>query len=361
MSDEVRLNIAGARYGGWKTIRIVRSIESLAGSFSLGVSERWPGSPSSRPVRPGAAASVDLDGDVLITGFIDTVRNQITADSHEVTIEGRDRAADLVDCSPDLDPAEWVNLNVLQFAQQIAGPFDVSVRADVDVGENFPKISLNPGQTAHEAIEERCRYRELLPVSDGLGRLVLTRAGTARASTPIVEGSSDILAADATYSHSDRFSDYVVRGASQGTAFNSGETVAAPRGVARDLEVTRHRPKVIVPSSAADQARCQRRAKWEASVRAGRAARASFTLGGWRQPNGTAWSVNSLVSVRSQTLGIDTTMLITSVELTFDNQGRRTKLDLVRPDAFQLLAKPEIEEAGLGITFDPSAFEDATQ
>ncbi|KKK49065.1 hypothetical protein LCGC14_3138820, partial [marine sediment metagenome] len=50
MSD-VTLHIDGLIYRGWKSIKILRSLEQAAGSFQLQISERWSGQRERWPIR----------------------------------------------------------------------------------------------------------------------------------------------------------------------------------------------------------------------------------------------------------------------------------------------------------------------
>lgn len=353
MPDDLTLEIDGIAYGGWTAVSVVRTIEQASGGFAVRATDRWPGQPEARPIRPGARCAVRIGPDSVITGYVDEVQTALRAGEHEMNARGRDAVGDLIDCSPDLSPGEWLNLTVLDVARILAAPFGIPVTATVPVGAPFSKITLDPGATAWDAIEELCKYRALLPVSDGLGGLLLTRAGTARAGVDLVEGEN-ILECELTLSWADRFSHYAAKGQAQGTDFLSGEAAAGAVGRAPDKEVDRHRPKVVVATRGITAEQAQQRAQWESTVRAGRSATASITVRGWRQgreETGALWPVNAIVRVFSPTLGLKRDMLISELENTLDEGGRRTRLSLVRPDAFELLAEPEEQKGGVG--YDP--------
>lgn len=347
------LEIAGTAYGGWTGVSVVRSIESLSGSFALRVSERWPGSPEARAIRPGNRGTIRIGSEAVISGYVDQVAISRSGLDHQISCQGRDAAGDLIDCSPDLSPGEWHGRTVLDIARELAAPFGISVRADVSVGAPFAKVSLDPGASVWDLIDELSRYRALLPVSDGQGAIVFTRAGSARAAAALVEGEN-ILEQSLSLSWEDRFSRYTVKGQAQGTDQLLGEAAAGAVGRASDAEVLRHRPKVIVAGKGITTEQAQQRASWESTVRAGRSSVATISVVGWRQgPNetGPLWPVNAIVDVRSATLGLAREMLITELEYTLDEGGRRTRMQLMRPDAFALLAEPEESNGGLG--FDP--------
>jgi prophage tail gpP-like protein len=268
---------------------------------------------------------------------------RFSAGDHAITVRGRDRVADLIDCAPDVSPGSWMNVTIEELARILAGPFGIEVRAEAPVGSRFDLVALNPGQRAFELLEERCRYRELLPISDGLGALVLARAGTAVSPVALVEGEN-ILAGVASFSHTDRFQVYTVKGQSPGGDLVKEEISISPVARARDAAILRHRPMLVVPSSAVDLERCQRRARWEAIVRAARGDRAEITVQGWTQPGGVLWPLNAKVRVESPTLGVDGELLIAGARYSLDEQGSRTELELVRPDAFTAQPDEEVPE-----------------
>lgn len=57
MANECTLWVNGMIYGGWTAIRINRGIEQLAGSFTLSVTEKWPGQAEARPIKKGDSAA----------------------------------------------------------------------------------------------------------------------------------------------------------------------------------------------------------------------------------------------------------------------------------------------------------------
>src|ERR1044071_7882429 len=98
-ADDLDLVVKGVRYSGWESIRVTRSIESIAGSFALQVSDRWGGLDRPWPIQEEDECTVLIGGQVVISGFIDKRTIALTKDSRTLTYSGRDRAAALVDCS----------------------------------------------------------------------------------------------------------------------------------------------------------------------------------------------------------------------------------------------------------------------
>jgi prophage tail gpP-like protein len=351
VADDVALIVGGKRYSGWKSIRVTLSIESLCGSFALEVSDRWSGDVDPWPIAEGDACRVEINGQVVIDGYVDDREPGGDATTRTLAITGRDRAADLVDCSllvPDASTkgSKWTyrNLDIAQFARQVATPHGIKV--SVQPGLVLPKdpyLVAHPGETGFEAIKRAAGSAGVLVVSDGAGGIVITRSGTARASG-LIEGFN-IKSARAKYSSADRFHTYLISSQPPGTDEASGEDLRV-QATATDLGVTRtNRVIVIRPDKGMNTAAARRRADWEARIRAAKAATATITVQGWTQQGGELWTPNALVYVSaSKLIGIKGDMLISQVEYTIGEGGTLTQISIVRPDAFT----PEPQTAIVG-------------
>ncbi len=353
--DRVWLEVGERAYGGWKSVSVEGSIETIAGGFSIGMADpkdsriKVPAEVVTWPVVPGDACRVLIGDDPVIVGWIDDAEPELSPDNHNLTVTGRDRTADLVDCSAVHSPDEW-NLHLEEVSRILCRDFgiEVSVR-DISTGAAFKPFKLQPDETAFAAIERMCRMRAVLPMSDGVGGLVLTRAGSATTGSPIIEGKN-LLWAKAHYSQKDRFSQYIVKGQTLDTGQGS-EAAATVKATARDGGVKRYRPLVVLAEDLAEGTSPQERAQWEASVRAGRATRVSVKVQGWRQEDGKLWPLNGLVPVQIPTLGIEATLLIVSRRVVLDENGSTTELELARADAYRLL--PEVPKGNKATGLPP--------
>jgi prophage tail gpP-like protein len=370
----VGLRVNGREYRGWKSIRVTRSIESISGSFELSVSERWSGLEAPWPIVEEDACELAVNGVPVITGYVDKRSLEYGPEDHSLTVSGRDRAGQLVDCSAVLDSWEFKGINLLTLAERLAKPFGIKVSVGAGVnpqgvslktgkrgsvtgagatgkaaGLKIPnppsKFTVNPGDSAFEILERACRQAGILPVSDGAGGLVLTRSGTERTATRLVQGVN-ILKASADFDASARYSRYVVRGQSPGRDDWFGKRAAAVSGEAKDLNVRRsERMLLIRPESAPTPDYARNRAQWEAKVRAARADTIRVTVQGWQQGNGELWPINALAPIRSPLLGVDGDMLITETVFSLDDSsGSLTQITLRRPDAF--LPEPTVTNGG---------------
>jgi prophage tail gpP-like protein len=358
---EVALKVNGKSYSGWKSVRITRGIEAICGGFELGVSDRWAGQQVPWPILEEDECEIAVDGQTIITGYVDRRSISLSSDEHSLRVSGRDKAGALIDNSAVLKVWEFNSISLLTLAKRLADPFGVSVAlapglhpasisaaegksggkvsgagkdGATSVGEPPKKFTIDPGESAFEVLERACRMVGVLPVSDGAGGILLTRAGSARAATALVEGQN-ILAISADYDASSRYRRYIVAAQQHGTDEAYGAIAAAVRAEAVDSEVRRAgRVLYVRPEAGTSAGLARTRAQWEAKVRASRGDAVTVTVPGWKQANGQLWPVNALAQLKSPTIGMDADLLITQAIYTIDDGGEVTQLSLKRRDAF---------------------------
>ena len=78
------------------------------------------------------ACKIKLGDFTVINGFVDNVRIKYNAWSDELIVMGRDKSADLVDCSAASGEAEYKNLKIESIIQQLADPFGINVITEID-------------------------------------------------------------------------------------------------------------------------------------------------------------------------------------------------------------------------------------
>jgi prophage tail gpP-like protein len=115
---------------------------------------------------------------------------------------------------------------------------------------------------------------------------------------------------------------------------SSGETLTQSR-TSKDPNVSRYRPTIVNAEHGETGKWLQRRADWEATVRAGRANRVRYTVEGWEHSRGL-WEPNTTVHVTDWNRECDDDLLIVTCTYTRSNEeGTRTALELTSPDAYK--------------------------
>ncbi|MDO9631219.1 MAG: hypothetical protein Q7I92_04890, partial [Humidesulfovibrio sp.] len=233
---DVRLEIEGGLYGGWTSITIRRGLEQVAGSFELAVTERWPGQDIPRPIKPGAPCRVLVDGAPVVTGYVDDVQPDYSEKDHTLMVSGRDKTADLVDCSAP--STQFAGRTLPQLAATLCRPYGIKVVTECGCGGAFTLLKNHEGDSVYETLEAAAKCRAVLLVTDGQGQLVITRAGQGKRVATVLELGVNVLACKASFSLRDRFSAYTIKGQSVGLD-GWGAAAAHAKGQATDPRVPR--------------------------------------------------------------------------------------------------------------------------
>lgn len=350
MNEEVILKIGGKKYGGWKQVAIEKSLYQITGTFGFSSTDVYPGDAEKWGIAMGDSCEVEVNGQTLITGYIEDIPISYDAAGHNIQISGRDKTGDLVDCPFILSANSWKNQTVLHIIKALCKPFGVlpnpagiEVVADDSVaGEvaiRTKNFKYNEGETVFETIRRLIGHHALLAISHGNGKLTLTRAGTTRTNDTLELGRN-VLSGNIEQSDKERFSTYIAKGQGASDDFASGKAVVEPSGRFEDEVVLRYRPFVIQVDGKADEGKCKKRAEWESRNRAGNSRRVEYVVQGWTQSNGEVWPLNALVPVIDGFLGINSTLLIARLGFTIDDSGTFTSMSLVDPESFKLLATP---------------------
>ena len=337
--DELELLVEGQRFTGWEKVEVSRSMEAASGAFSLEVSDR-----GGMPIRAGQEVTLQLAGVVVVRGHVDEIQARGDADSRSLVVAGRDRTADLVDCSELTEPGEWADVPFLRLVELIAEPFGVEVRNLLpEEPQPFVRFARQTGESAWSAIERACRLRGVLAHSSGDGALLLERPGRGLAGVDLVEGRN-VLSWQVQTSLRQRFSSYVVRAQLSGSDEFFADQAALVEGTAEDPTVGRFRPLLVLAEGALVFENAQDRARWEATVRAARSSTVGVVVQGWRRaPDAPVWDLNQLAHVVLPGAGLDQVLLVN--ELRFSRSlegGTTTELGLTRRDAYD--PQPVVEE-----------------
>lgn len=334
--DAVTFYVNNKVFDGFKHVKLARNLTSLTGTFEITVTDKWKVGQEDFEIRPGDRIHCHLGKAALFEGYVDKLNLSLTESSRNITIQGRDKTQDLVDCSI-VNVAELNDIDFTGIATELCKPFNIKVLPRVSVGSKFPKFSIRQGETIFEALDRAAKERQLILLSSTHGNLVIEKRGRVRASTELIEGVN-VLAAAVSFDNTQRFSDYIIKGQSTGLLGNPKDATQN-KGIARDAGTTRYRPTIIIAENAVDNNGAQKRAEFESTFRAAKAAQVNVTVQGWKQEDGSLWDVNQLVQIDIKSIGIKSQMLIQKVKFDQSENGRRVEMELIRPDAFEFKAE----------------------
>lgn len=345
MSETLSVVANGQTYAGWSEISVGRGLSKCVSHFDIAVTERWAGNGQLIKLLPFTKMQILIGNTPVLTGYVDTYRPGFGGDSHAVRIAGRSVTEDLVDCMLDIPSGQFNGYTLAAIAASVANVFATGTIVQTALANAvITDATIQRSETAFDFLDRLATLSGVLLTDDASGNLVMTTAGSARATGRIVQGEN-IESASATITSAGRFSQYIVKGqvgvrgaagaagfgAPPGTAAQANPAIGAVqtqlRAVALDKSVPRYRPHVTIAQGQLGLAAMQTRANWQAQYALGRSLKASFTVPGWTQPDGTLWTINTIVTCDVPFFGIDDDLLI--LEVTFNmsaDTGRTTDI-----------------------------------
>ncbi len=345
MANTIELTLGNTTYSGWKKLDVTRSIEDMSGQFSLGITVKNDDSPL--VLKPGSACLLSMNSQRVITGYVDSVEVSISGDERTITLSGRDKTGDLVDCAAVHGKGQWRNVSIETIAKDLCQPFGVTVRwqvQDATAATVFRQWQIEPGETVFDNLSRAARHRGVIITSNATGDLVFITAASQSVASLVLGKSTGIgikiLSLDTSLSWQERFSVYRVKGASAAGG-QWGETQTATQSTAvymdtKDPDITRYRPTIIIADDNMTNAKGTARAQWEQKRAMAHSIKATATVQDWVKPTGELWQTNEMVQLNATPAGFtDEALLIVSVNFTLDNEGGTvTRLELMPRDGF---------------------------
>lgn len=369
MTDtRISLKVDGVDYKNWKSLTVNRSITNISGSFNFTVSNKYAGVLEQWAIYMGSPCTIELEGKTLISGYVDQMDVRYDADSYDITFSGRDKTADLVDCCHDFDDGEneFLNLTIIQILKKLCDPFSISIKMQTDLTTELnatrERFRIAPGEKVIDHISEICNQFAIMPITEGDGQLLLTRAGTVNV-TDKLEGGKNVLSASLSQSDRERFSIYYVKGPSNAKTPHTGEERVG--GVIEDEKIKgkspyRVRPLIInAGPTGTTSGICQKRAAWEARARQAASRKIEVRIREWTQSDGSIWPINALVSYYDKYIGIlKDKYLIAGIRYSLsESGGELTTLNLMHPDAFKLQERDNIKNTSESV-FDSLQYDE---
>lgn len=344
MTDEVSIRLSGGGaqtiLSGWTQIRITPGIERVPPDFEISYTERIADGTTNVAV-PGQACAVYIGSDLVVTGYVDRVIERTTPETHEVTLTGRGKTQDLVDCAAVWQGAMFTNVTALDMAIKLAKPYGIVAVTDETDLKRLPVVMVNIGETAFEIIDRVCKLSGLLAYEQPDGALLLTRVGDAQAASGFQQGRN---VQEATFERSmdQRFSDYTVVYPGNQLLGDTGAAVMSTDNY-KDAGVPRFRQKYVeLLSNSVGVELTKAQAMWEMNRRIGRSQVVRVKADSWRDQGGALWTPNTLAPVEIPKLKVSRTQLLIG-EVSFRrglDAGTTAEIVLMPPAAFDVQPIP---------------------
>lgn len=195
--NQITIDIDNQTYTGWESIEVYDDIEQLGNNFTL--TTNIP-TETNLVIKKGQAIIIKIDGETLLTGYVDRVRKREDANSSQVTVIGRDKVSDFVDSrvsnktfTPPIGFEEILEKLLVKVGYEIISSNSLSQPLQANLAtnkiaiinnygtiENFQTtegIGFNAGESAYELIKRLADKRGLILGTDGKGNITIDEIG----------------------------------------------------------------------------------------------------------------------------------------------------------------------------------------
>lgn len=352
----MRLEVDGIEYSNFTSASCELRLDSLSNTFSF---EAVAPGAQSLPFKGGEACKVAVDGETVLTGFIEVVSVSYDAGDHTINISGRDKTADLLDSTiDDIDDIRGEGLTLKILIEKVISQLGLDIQVIDEVNPDPFSAAEDiaapePGDNAFAFIEKYSRKRQVLLTSNGDGDVVIaTNSGqTADGAVQHIVDASDnnVLTSSFSYDTTGRYNAYKMASGLNPVALNqAGDTDLASlvnqSGGVFDSEIRAGRQLILISESPFGGGDCEKRATWEADIRKARGLIYSATVPAFRVDGdeGDLWTINRIYQIVDDFIGKIEPMLCNSVRFTFDvDNGKNTELGFVGENAYTLLIEPD--------------------
>lgn len=367
MSDDLFLEINGIKYTGWQSINVSKSIENLSGQFSFQSSVKDILVAGRRfidnPIKAQDEARIFVEDDLLISGTVESLGINFDAGSHSISVSGRDKTADLIDCS-----IIQKTYNIKSFQRLIDVVLKDNGYSNIKVINQVPDIkslsSLPPKEQEFDFLPPKTgslktdkgdtifgfldRYAQKLQVllnTNNEGNLVITREGAEGVGGALISTkgnpNNNILSANIQINTNDRFRFIEVFAQEDNESF--GINTVLQKGSAEDDIVRSPRRVRIDYGDTASSSLLRDLAKWNVNVKRAKGQRYNCRVQGYFNADGQLWRPNTLVEVNDDKCQLDGRFLIQGVTYSKSLQGSFTDLSIVNQGAFTLDTQTAIQ------------------
>lgn len=348
---DVELRVNQLRMTDWKRVSINRSLTQLSDSFSLEYVDTT--ALKDYPIKDGDKCEVFIAGNRVVTGHVDvatwgyTAGGRNASTTHNFSVEGRSKTADLVDSSV-LEPKTWKTKTFISIAKELCKPYGITVAltSNVDplVTKTIKRHSVEVGESVYDCLGRLARKLGVLLRTTPEGFLQIGRPPKALESSGLLLGRQGgrIKSGSRRMDSRQRHDLYVAYGQRQGSATLTADAARDGKQSATDKRIERYRPLVFVQDGDSDNGTLTRAAEWTRNVRAGQGQRVSYSVQGWEARKGQIWELGKTTIVTDQLLRLNAQpLIIESTGFTFDKGGGSlTQMDLVLPEAYEGLTPP---------------------
>ena len=329
MSD-VTLTVAGKDFSGFESLSINRMLEACADTFSLTCPNTAEIKKYFKPYEYQECI-LKIKDEVIITGNVYLISNQLSQDSREKNIQGASKTAILSQCSiPASSGYSFRGLYLSSIAVKVCDPLGIFVNAFNDIA--IKEANAEPGQTPFEFLSGLAASTGIIVTNDSFGRLLLlTPNKDADVIDKIIEGESrNLISASIECDGTGRFSEYQLM-AQQDSSHKITKTAYD-----NYIGVKKFRP-VITVGSEADGKDFTKSVFFKMAVAFSNSFSINVSVKGWDSADGSIYrpGENIILKIPSIDIDVETKLMIAETSLTLSKtEGKLCQMRLIYPSVY---------------------------
>lgn len=335
--SKIYLEVEGIKYEGFTEVAVNGAMENFSSSFSFSttVKETTLGI-IENDVKLGQVARVFIDETLVITGYIEDVKIEYSADSHSITVSGRDIGGDLIDSS--IVQKSYKQRDFEKLIKLVLVDNGYSIKVINKVGtltlEPTETIKTEQGDSIFDFLDRYAKKLQVLLKINPSGNLEIVREDSSVVKKFLINNftqNTNILSAKLNLTTVNRFN--VIEVYSQDNNRTHTKTSISQKGVATDSTIRSTRRKVITMDTASQSKSLTALAKWNINLRRAKGSRYSCKVLGFYSGE-DIWQPNQLVNIIDLTAQVQGNFLIQGVQFSQSLQGSFTTLDIVERGSF---------------------------
>jgi len=226
---KLELKVNNKKYSGWENVSITKSMQSIAHNFSMDI---YKGDQVS--IQDDDLIQILVDDKVFLTGYLDDMTLGISDKKKPLSISGRSKAGDLIDCNI-LENKQYNKQNIKQIINDLIAPFNIKVSSTLTL-DPLEVFNTKIGETYFDAINRLCKQTNTLPISDNYGNIQIVKNQNNKTSRILKD--KDFKEIFYPKLLSQRYSEYTYK--------KEGIITDVTDGTVKDVAVKRFRPFVAV-------------------------------------------------------------------------------------------------------------------
>lgn len=345
VENEIVVEIDGSQHKNWKSYDIDSDFLIPADSFNFEL-----GKSSNLEVLPnysGKTAVVKINGETVLTGIVDTTHHRLSKNGRGYSLNGRDRASLLLDCSAPITNVK--GLSLLEAIKKIVAPLGITqVELKAEHNPTLDKVDIDVGESAWEAIMRCANSAGLHCWFEPSGVLIV--GGADYSSPPVATlclsasepSKNNISEANLSFDVSQSYSEVTFLGQKHGGDTDSGKHDL--KWIYRNPELGVHKPKTVVLSDVDNLEALQKQAKKQIADWQLESFSLTVTVPDHKMQSGQLWQPGQRVHILIEEYEIDAIFFLMGRRFTLSRSGGtqtelRFKQDGIwTPDAYKAKA-----------------------